>query len=251
MTLAVCVVAIATAQTFGEMGMPKKPTPAPIDKDIPFIKCGVCKRAMEEAYARTRDLVTEDKPAPIKKRRLEASSSAGDLEGKVEDMLQEICDPEKSMGEWISELDVVKSGQELTLVHKGPGHCRRECRTIAKVCETLMDKLADDDLQSVLTTAVRDASVTRAADVQKLAKSTVCTKMAGVCKKGKTPKWPEGKVRKNEEFKPKDLEQAKKDQDLAKMLESMKDVPGAGSMSFMRPGDLDLDDADESLKDEV
>ncbi len=32
----------------------------------------------------------------------------------------------------------------------------------------------------------------------------VCTRQVSVCKKGKRPLWPEGKPRKNEEFKPRD-----------------------------------------------
>ena len=79
----------------------------------------------------------------------------------------------------------------------------------------------------------------------------VCTKMAGVCKKGKVPLWPEGKVRKNEQFKPKD----KKDDDIENLLASMKGMPGGGGLSMMRPGDMDLGDdkVDEIdvLKDEV
>ena len=77
----------------------------------------------------------------------------------------------------------------------------------------------------------------------------VCTKMAGVCKK--VPSWPEGKVRKNEQFKPRDP----KDDDLEKLLESMKGIPGGGGLSMMRPGDMDLGDdkIDEIdvLKDEL
>ena len=77
----------------------------------------------------------------------------------------------------------------------------------------------------------------------------VCTKMTGVCKK--VPSWPEGKVRKNEQFKPRD----QKDDDIEKLLESMKGMPGGGGLTMMRPGDMDLGDdkVDEIdvLKDEM
>ena len=52
------------------------------------------------------------------------------------------------------------------------------------------------------------------------------------------PLWPEGKIRKNEQFKPVD----KKDQDLEDLLASMKGMPGAGGLTMMRPGDMDLGD---------
>ena len=79
--------------------------------------------------------------------------------------------------------------------------------------------------------------------------------MAGVCKKGKVPLWPEGKVRKNEEFKPK----TDQDKKLQHMLETMAGENGNG-ISLMNPGDYDLPGDDytppkvdeiDILKDEI
>ena len=50
----------------------------------------------------------------------------------------------------MSELDVHKQGQALVLTNQGPGYCRRECRTIAKACDGIMDKLENDELADAL-----------------------------------------------------------------------------------------------------
>ena len=78
----------------------------------------------------------------------------------------------------------------------------------------------------------------------------MCTQMAGVCKKGKVPLWPEGKVRKNEQFKPKD----KSSSDIDDLLASMGGMPGGGGMTAMSASDLDLGgevDEIDILKDEL
>ena len=64
--------------------------------------------------------------------------------------------------------------------------------------------------------------------------------------------WPEGKVRKNEEFKPKDAQDLK----LENMLKSMPGEHGTG-ISIMRPGEYDFEDGKDKteeidkLKDEI
>ena len=77
--------------------------------------------------------------------------------------------------------------------------------------------------------------------------------MAGVCKKGKTPAWPEGKVRKNEQFKPKTA----KDKQTEELMASLQSMPGMGGqgLSMMTGSDIDLGenkvDPIDELKDEV
>ena len=223
--------ALTGAQFGGMDQMPKKPKPAPLTEDVKYIRCRTCNRMVREA---------------VRQAALVSSASA------VEDLLDKICDADAdgkegrgSEGVWMSELDVSKKGQALVLEHKGPGHCRRECRTVAKACDGVMEKLDTDELAEYLLGAANEQ--TSAGSVAQ----RVCTKMAGVCKKGKVPLWPEGKVRKNEEFKPKD----KKDDDLEKLLASMGGMPGGGGLTMMKPGDMDLGDdkVDEIdvLKDEV
>ena len=50
------------------------------------------------------------------------------------------------------------------------------------------------------------------------------------------PTWPEGKPRKDEQFKPKE----KKDQEIEDLMESMKGMPGGGGMQMMSPDSMDL-----------
>jgi len=227
---------MALAATGAQMGMdqmPKKPKPAPLNDDLKYIKCEACNKAVAAAYEQAKALTSMS---------------------LVEDMLERVCDADNdgqegrgSEGKWMNEFDIVKRGQALALERQGPGYCRRECRTIAKACDGVLGKMETDELGEVLLAAVRDG--TSAGVVAQ----RVCIKMAGVCKKGKVPLWPEGKVRKNEQFQPKD----KKDLDLERLMESLKDMPGGGGggLSMMKPGEMDLgddkvDDIDV-LKDEI
>ena len=230
-------VALADAQ-FGMDQMPMKPKPAPLKDDLKYIKCETCKKMVHEV---------------VRRAALFSSVNA------VEELLEKVCDADLDGKEgrgddglWLSELDVSKQGQALVLQHKGPGYCRRECRTIAKACDAVMEKLEPDEVaQAVFGVVPRMATDEELEASVGTAAQRVCTKMAGVCKKGKVPLYPEGKVRKNEEFKPKD----KKDSDMENLLASMKGMPGGDQLTMMSPGDMDLgsDHVDEIdvLKDEV
>ena len=61
------------------------------------------------------------------------------------------------------------------------------CRTIEKACAGVVDGI--DELAEYLLTAAREGK-----SVGTVAQR-VCTKMAGVCKKGKTPAWPDSMVK--------------------------------------------------------
>ena len=71
-----------------------------------------------------------------------------------------------------------------------------------------------------------------------------------MCKKGKVPLWPEGKARKDEEFKPRDEKQDSIDDLLASLN---KDAPEGQALTSMSAGDLDLggDEEEEALKEEL
>lgn len=96
--------------------------------------------------------------------------------------------------------------------------------------------------------------------------------MSGVCKKGKTPLWPEGVKRRNEEFKPKvhlccrpgvsavfhervaARNQTKKDKETEDLMASLRGMPGMDGqgLSLMTGDELDLgEDAGDGLKDEI
>ena len=73
-----------------------------------------------------------------------------------------------------------ENGQLLLASQPYHGKCRRECRTVEKACDTVIDK-ADTEFTEILYNGVKegltDEQVTR----------YICNRAAGVCKK-KTPK---------------------------------------------------------------
>jgi len=248
-TCAVLLATVASAQ-MGMDQMPKKPKPAPLNKDIPYIKCQTCELMAARALAQVKELVAGEAPKSEKKRRFDHSSDLGGLEASVEDLVGSVCDSESKAGAWMADYDIIKRGATLKLENQVGGdtvggHCRRESRTIEKACAGVVDSI--DELAEYLLTAAREGK-----SVGTVAQR-VCTKMAGVCKKGKTPAWPEGKVRKNEQFKPK----TKKEQETDDLMASLKNMPGMGGqgLSMMSGSDLDLGDGKENdedvLKDEI
>jgi hypothetical protein len=225
------LVAFAVASVRAQFGMdqmPKKPKPAPLKDDLKYIKCETCKRMVTEAVRQAESFTSQS---------------------AVEDMLDRLCDADADgkegrgrEGVWLAEIDISKQDRALELTHKGPGHCRRECRTVAKACDSVMEKLEPDELADLIRGSKSSAGMLA---------QRVCTKVAGFCKKGKVPMWPEGKVRKDEQFKAKDP----KDDELEDLLASMKGMTGGGGLSMMRPGDMDLGDGKvdeiDVLRDEL
>ncbi|KAL1530072.1 hypothetical protein AB1Y20_000994 [Prymnesium parvum] len=173
--------------------LPKRAQPAPLDSDIPFLRCAVCQELALTLYGNVKRILNEQVPTKAPKRRLETSSNLGGVEADVETMLSDICNPETFTGNWTRQFDVVKSANKLELKPMPIGKCRRECRTIEKVCNGILDSLADDDLGEFVLNAAK--TIGASAFPQRM-----CSKLATVCKKGKTPVWPDGKVRKNEVF---------------------------------------------------
>lgn len=128
------------------------------------------------------------------KRRLETNSNLGGVEEETETMLLSICNPEEPVGKWMRHIDIVKAGNMLMLNTMPLGKCRRECRTIEKACNGVLDLLGDEDLSEIILEAAREKAGTAA-----LGKH-LCASASSVCTKGKTPLWPDSKIRKNEEF---------------------------------------------------
>ena len=60
-------------------------------------------------------------------------------------VLKRTCDPLTPEGEWLASLDIVPSGNVLQLVKQTSyGLCRVECRTIALVCQTVLDESEEE-----------------------------------------------------------------------------------------------------------
>ena len=247
-----CVVLLSflLAQASAQMdAMPKKPKPTPISGDIKYIRCQTCQIMVEKALEQINVLLAEEKPKSQQKRRFDSSSNLGGIESDVEDIVTSICNSESKEGEWMSHYDIAKVGSALRLMNQlggdvVGGHCKRECRTIEKACMGVLETVESELAELLLASAKAKTSPGMVAQ-------RVCTKMAGVCKKGKTPPWPEGKVRRNEEFKPK----TKKDRETEELMASMQSMPGmeGQSLQMLRGDELDLGDSDggDGLKDEV
>jgi hypothetical protein len=151
-----------------------------VKSDLPYIRCDVCRRMTEMAYEHAKQVL--DKRFKYKaKRKNEIVNFDGEAE--VADYIEKLCAPDKagSPGEWIKSIDLVADGDRLVLHNTGlPGHCDRECRTIERACEDIVDA-ADTDFSEVLYEAVKDGT-----DLEKVQR-LVCNRSAKVCK-AKPPK---------------------------------------------------------------
>ena len=184
---------------------PKELDYPPLKKDIPFIKCQVCQRMAQSAFGSVQTLVQEHeakpkKPKGKKKTFNDGTTSfehKGDGDAKlledIDGVMDRVCDVESKEGSWMAATDIVKQGEELKLIYIKPGTCRRECRTMARACEQIVESIDEEIAQAMHKAVVAGQSVGMAAQ-------RVCNKLTKVCKKGATP--PFKGTRKNEDFWP-------------------------------------------------
>ena len=107
--------------------------------------CTVCKLAVEEIWNEALRLREE---APYKK----------PSEDMYQDSIQQICDPIKDLGEWVAMYDITQSERGAPLRMEKQEYmceCRRECRTIQKACENIVNEHMEDMAESLYK---RDAS---------------------------------------------------------------------------------------------
>ena len=179
---AALLVATTNAQFPGMPGGP--PADArPIFKSGKYLGCTVCKLAVEEIWKEALRLREE---APYKK----------PSEDMYQDSIQQICDPIKDLGEWVAMYDITQSERGAPLRMEKQEYmceCRRECRTIQKACENIINEHMEDMAESLYK---RDA-----ASLEKFS-NRVCTKWAEACP-SKTPKTY---LHPNEHFMPLDEE---------------------------------------------
>lgn len=179
------------------MGADGRPRKAKVvRKDLPYISCGVCKVAMEEVWAIAEQM---RETAPYHK--------VGEEE--FQELTFNVCDPDLDEGEWITMYDVVQhipgsgndeedggdldeDSEEAIAAAAGStaggriavekqeyvGECRRECRTIQRACNNVLEEFRED-LAELLWKRTPDT-------LEKLS-SRVCTKWAKVCPATKVP----------------------------------------------------------------
>ena len=120
----------------------KKPPAVVSKEDLKYIRCDVCERMIS---ALTDNIES-----------LKASSPKGVLdELQVIDVIENICNPFNTTGEWIRKLDITdtisKGFHFLKLTEPGgTSTCGNECVTIARSCEAMLeDELEIDDLATM------------------------------------------------------------------------------------------------------
>jgi len=161
----------------------------PFNKDVPYVSCEVCKRAVAEVY---RIVEESRKVAPY-----------GKLgEEEMMEVTENICNPETDEGTWIQmeDLSQSKAGMSIKLITQDMiGECRRECRTIEKACGNVFDEYREDLAELLYKSQKTPMSLEKIS-------SRVCTKWSKVCP-AKTV--PASYKRKDEYWMPMDEESYK------------------------------------------
>mmetsp|Transcript_873 Transcript_873/g.1919 ORF Transcript_873/g.1919 Transcript_873/m.1919 type:complete len:326 (-) Transcript_873:484-1461(-) len=204
--------------------MPSKKTYAAIRTDVPFIECGVCKALADhltsEASVMHRELLEKSRSSSSKS---SVRRDLGDLEGRILEVVENACDPEKDQGTWLTSLDMVEDGDAIKVVAQDtPGHCEEECKTVQRACEKALGD-SDTDLAEMLYTNRKSAREVR---------DWLCVEESGVCA-GKPPKVPATR-KPGKEFKPK----SEKDLEMDKLMRSMQGMPGMPGMQMFNRDDL-------------
>eukprot|EP00658_Telonema_sp_P-2_P010310 TRINITY_DN13887_c0_g1_i3.p1 TRINITY_DN13887_c0_g1~~TRINITY_DN13887_c0_g1_i3.p1 ORF type:complete len:254 (-),score=61.72 TRINITY_DN13887_c0_g1_i3:256-1017(-) len=214
------------------LGGAKKPKPKVIKADLAFIQCDVCEALADSLHQQ----VSKLPPAPPPQGRVGSRSKAQKSrlsEADVAEILEEACAPKSKAGQWVASHDIVtRDGRTVLDRQGGPGHCKRECQTIARSCEELVESVDPDDLQVALW---------REVDLPTLRES-LCREWSGVC-----PQKKRAVVRKvDEKFKPKTEKEIELDEMMAKM-EAMGMGGTMMSTDDLTPDGEAPDDDDEDL----
>ena len=124
-----------------------KPQAEIVKSDLKYIYCNVCRKMVEIAHEKASELL--DKRFKFKaKRKNEMTEFDG--EGAVQEYLEKMCNPLKPEGEWVSKIDLIQEGDQLQLgMQPSNGHCEKECRTIERACDDIIDK-ADTEFTEIL-----------------------------------------------------------------------------------------------------
>jgi hypothetical protein len=158
----------------------QKPQAELLKSDFKYIRCGVCRKMVEEAYFKAQDLL-EKRFQLEKKKKRKNDIVESDGEGAVQEYLEKMCNPLKPEGEWVGMIDLKQEGDVLQLAQQpSHGKCQKECRTIEAVCEETLDK-ADTEFTEILYKAIKEG--TSIEQVQRY----ICNRAAGVCKKKPPP----------------------------------------------------------------
>lgn len=207
-TALVCLLQLAAAQFGGMpgMGMPEQPKAHAVKSDVQYIKCQACEALVKQAYRHTK----------TKREGLKPHQKLS--ESDIIEHLEQMCDPSKPEGQWISHYDIVEKGTELKLVDTGkPSKCNVECMTIARACAQVADELDLSDLSEALFKGAKRSALS----------SEACHESTDVCRKKPPP------VPKDRKLGPAHVPMSAEELQREQMMASMK-AAGLGGQMFSR-----------------
>ena len=113
-----------------------------VKEDLPYIACDVCEASINELYSATQSA-----------RSLQPKNKLDEVDIVV--LIESICNPASTTGEWIRKIDIIESTLKdkrvLSLIEPGGlAKCGNECATIAKSCQNLLHEEIDADELSAL-----------------------------------------------------------------------------------------------------
>jgi hypothetical protein len=127
----------------GAGGPPADPFP-PVQTDIQYIQCSVCKALVKRAHHRASKLKDTGW----------VKAFEDDREGAVLKVVGDMCDTKKPEGAWLLAFDLVEQGDELKLKKQNAaGECEAECRTIEAACINVLNE-ADTDISGLMFTSI-------------------------------------------------------------------------------------------------
>eukprot|EP00349_Pseudokeronopsis_sp_Brazil_P008399 CAMPEP_0202968646 /NCGR_PEP_ID=MMETSP1396-20130829/14019_1 /ASSEMBLY_ACC=CAM_ASM_000872 /TAXON_ID= /ORGANISM="Pseudokeronopsis sp., Strain Brazil" /LENGTH=254 /DNA_ID=CAMNT_0049695191 /DNA_START=44 /DNA_END=808 /DNA_ORIENTATION=- len=183
----------------------KKATTGEIQrKDLDYIKCDVCKRVSFE-------LVQAINSA----RKTSPKNRIGEFQ--IVDIMDNVCKPRNlTVGAWARHLDIVETKRDGKVFldleyHEDKQNCNRECATLAKSCDSLLESEIDaDDFSAYLY---------RTDLTPQILENKLCQKLTSRCARAKSA-LPENHSREDEPFIPMDEKQAKAEELSAMMKEA-------------------------------
>lgn len=174
-------------------------------QDLEFLKCDICKRVS-----------TQLTNAILDARRTRPRNIVGEFE--IVQIMDNVCKPKNlTTGAWTRQLDIIESiandGKKFLELSEpgGKQNCNRECATLAKSCDSLLEAEIDaDDLSAYLYRSQAALDNVEEKLCKKLTKRCVGTKKA----------LPANHQRVNEDFSPMDERQEKAEELTAMMREA-------------------------------
>ena len=225
---------------------------AKLDMEEPYVRCSVCEVMAIEAHKQAVAI-------GMKVAKQKSAGGTGETESLIESMVAKLCDNKKKEGKWIRKMDIVKENNMLVLDRKQLGVCNRECHTVEKACDGVLEEMQQGEvtqtIQDLLVDKLLQVAKEKAPTAEELSRA-LCRQPEGVCEK--TPRWPKSKSREDEEHMT--PEEARKMEEAHRLLDALEGIPMSQRQDKYRGGlgvkddrlGVELDDDEyRRAKDEV